>query len=411
MGIRSKHGKLFLDFSWRGVRCREYVRDADTPANRKSLAVRWRLIAAQIEAGTFDYRAWFPQGTQLALFYPALSRTTETVGDYLDRWQARRSPFDSSGGLLPGAELHPTTWLKDRYILRRLVAAIGSIRLADLSREHLLNLRHGLVEAGLAAKTIRNVMGLAHKALNDAVESGLVEKNPAPKLKRRLGRASTHQPTPLTPAEVSAFLNALPRSGVPTRRGSLLSAACMADFYGWWFRTGWRSNEIVALRFDDVSTVEGVIDLRHGRSPRMGGLEATPKTGPRRIAIDYDLELLALLERRRQASIETGRREFVFADSRGAPINQEWIARRIWKPTLRVAGISSRGQYSIRDTFISLAISAGEDPGWVAQVCGTSERMIFIHYRRWMPGADPSRGRRIAGLLSATRRGAAGTTI
>ena len=36
-----------------------------------------------------------------------------------------------------------------------------------------------------------------------------------------------------------------------------------------------------------------------------------------------------------------------------------------------------RGQYNIRDTFISLALSAGKDPGWVAAVCGTSGEMIF----------------------------------
>jgi len=38
-------------------------------------------------------------------------------------------------------------------------------------------------------------------------------------------------------------------------------------------------------------------------------------------------------------------------------------------------------------TFITLALSAGEGPGWEARVCGTSERMIFDHYSRWMPGA------------------------
>jgi hypothetical protein len=29
-------------------------------------------------------------------------------------------------------------------------------------------------------------------------------------------------------------------------------------------------------------------------------------------------------------------------------------------------------EVNIRDTFISIALSAGEDRGWVAQVCGTS---------------------------------------
>ena len=50
-------------------------------------------------------------------------------------------------------------------------------------------------------------------------------------------------------------------------------------------------------------------------------------------------------------------------------------------PPGRDSALRARGQYNIRDTFISLALSAGEDPGWVARVCGTSEEMIFRHYR------------------------------
>src|SRR5262249_891511 len=67
--------------------------------------------------------------------------------------------------------------------------------------------------------------------------------------------------------------------------------------------------------------------------------------------------------------------------------------------TLRRCGLHARGQYNIRDTFITNALSAGEDPGWVAQVCGTSEQMIFRHYRRWMPALSRTDRRRIAALL------------
>jgi hypothetical protein len=55
--------------------------------------------------------------------------------------------------------------------------------------------------------------------------------------------------------------------------------------------------------------------------------------------------------------------------------------------------LRTRGQHNIRDTFISLALSAGEDPGWVAQLCGTSERMIFQHYRKFMANLRRQDGR------------------
>jgi hypothetical protein len=63
--------------------------------------------------------------------------------------------------------------------------------------------------------------------------------------------------------------------------------------------------------------------------------------------------------------------------------------KAVWLPTLERAGLRPRGQYNIRDTFISIALSAGEDPGWVAKVCGTTEEMIFRHYGSWILGLNP----------------------
>jgi integrase len=71
------------------------------------------------------------------------------------------------------------------------------------------------------------------------------------------------------------------------------------------------------------------------------------------------------------------------------------LHRRIWMPTLKRAGLRLRGQYNIRDTFITIALSAGEDPGWVARICGTSEQMIFQHYRRWIPGLQTDAGQKV----------------
>jgi hypothetical protein len=100
----------------------------------------------------------------------------------------------------------------------------------------------------------------------------------------------------------------------------------------------------------------------------------------------------------KRRSLQTGKRDFVFTDEDGLPLSQERLHKRIWMSTLRKLELRTRGQYNIRDTFISLALPAGEDPGCVAQVCGTSERMIFEHYRKFMKNLRREDGRRIAGL-------------
>jgi hypothetical protein len=73
----------------------------------------------------------------------------------------------------------------------------------------------------------------------------------------------------------------------------------------------------------------------------------------------------------------------------------------VWNPTISQIGLSARGQDNIRDTFITLALSAGEDPGWVAHVCGASDQMIFEHYRSWMPALRRGHGRHLVGLLGS----------
>ena len=55
--------------------------------------------------------------------------------------------------------------------------------------------------------------------------------------------------------------------------------------------------------------------------------------------------------------------DYVFTDPEGQPLSQEWLHKRVWLRTLRRAGLRERGQYNIRDTFITLALSADEDPG------------------------------------------------
>jgi hypothetical protein len=95
--------------------------------------------------------------------------------------------------------------------------------------------------------------------------------------------------------------------------------------------------------------------------------------------------------------------DFIFTDQSGRPLDQERLNDQVWKQTLRKAGIAERGQYCIRHTFISLALWSGEDPGWVAQVCGTSEEIVFRHNRKWIPSLQVGAGKE-SWLCSEFRR-------
>lgn len=394
MPVREKDGKLFFDFLWRGVRCKEYTGLTGTPENWRRCEQKMQAVKRAIARKAFDYRQHFPRGSRLHVFFPedrAHEGAATTFADYIARWHKRRSPFLPDGSVGTDAELHPSTWIHDESIIRRhFISAFGPLRLDEIDVARCREFRRAIVDVGLGGKTVGNIVGLLHKAFGDAVEEGLLERNPVLHASSRRLRHSRRQrltADPLTPEEIQRFLSNVPDF--------------FRDFYSVWFQVGWRSSEIVAIRFGWLDFTRQTVVLQRARIPRWGGIEAEPKTGRRLVDCSYAPEIFRVLERIREREGHADAEDFVFVDSKGRPLSQEWLNKRVWKQTLKRAGIQERGQYCIRDTFITLSLSAGEDPGWVARVCGTSEQMIFRHYRNWIPGLQTGAGRKISAALSS----------
>jgi integrase len=395
MPVREKSGKLFFDFFFRGIRCKEYTGMLGSAENRRLCEQKMRVVEREIAKGTFDYRFHFPRGSRLHLFCPEAKErdgAAITFADYMEHWHKNRSPILADGRVSRDADLHPSTWIHDSSVIRtRLVPALGKLRLCEISPGHCSAMRRAMLEEGLSGKTAGNVMGLLHKALSEAVEEGLIDRNPVLRASsrkvQRSRRAQRLTANPLTPEEVARFLEVVPD--------------WYRDFYTIWFHTGWRSSEIVAVRFGWLNWRRQTVNLKLGRMPRFGGLEAEPKTGPREVDCSYAPEIFAIFGRLKNRAKSIGPNDYVFTKPSGEPLSQERMHDLVWTPTLKRAGISHRGQYCIRDTFITLALSSGEDPGWVAQVCGTSEQMIFRHYRHWIPGLRPGAGEKMGAILKS----------
>jgi integrase len=335
MPVRVKDGKLFFDFSWRGVRCKEYTGLPDTPENWRRCEQKMEAVRRAIARGTFDYRQHFPRGSRLHLFFPDNrihdGAATRFV-DYITKWHKRRSPFLRDGSVGTDAELHPSPWIHDESVIRRhFVPSFGPLRLDEIDVTRCREFRRSLIDAGLGGKTVGNIIGLLHKALNDAVEEGLIERNPVLRASSRKLRSSRRQrltADPLTPEEIHSFLATVPEA--------------FRDLYSVWFQVGWRSSEIVALRFGWLDFVRKTIVLQRARIPRWGGVEAEPKTGRRLVDCSYAPEIFQTLERIRCARSGVESDDFVFVDSRGRPLSQEWLNKRVWKADAQASGDSRR---------------------------------------------------------------------
>ena len=58
--VRLRNGRLFFDFRFRGIRCREQTTLDDTAANRKRMHKVLDKIEQAIVTGTFQYADFFP---------------------------------------------------------------------------------------------------------------------------------------------------------------------------------------------------------------------------------------------------------------------------------------------------------------------------------------------------------------
>ena len=203
--LRTKRGKLFFDFRYQGVRCREYTKLPDTPANRKRMEKVLDKIEQAIVTGTFQYADFFPGSTLVEKF--ADSAASPAV--------SRALPMESRSA--PATPLF-RTFIEDWYTLslpswRRSHAAtvrstidchltphLGDIPVGEITKANLLQLRVEIARRKgrggnetLSAKTINRVIQLLNQALADAGEQyGFT--NPAERIKRLKQRRIDVQP-------------------------------------------------------------------------------------------------------------------------------------------------------------------------------------------------------------------------
>ena len=94
--IRVRAGKLFVDFKFMGVRCRETTFLTDTPVNQKKLQKIVETMEAEITIGTFDYAKYFPKSpkasemTELRTRAQSISSKVPTFSEFSRVWLAEK---------------------------------------------------------------------------------------------------------------------------------------------------------------------------------------------------------------------------------------------------------------------------------------------------------------------------------
>ena len=389
--VRQKRGSLFFDFRYRGERCREYTKLADTAANRKRMQQVLDKIEQAIVSGTFQYAEFFPGSKQAEKFaterashdaartQPAqalAAPNTPLFRTFIEDWYRLSLPSwraSHAATVRSTIDCHLTPYLGD--------TPVGSITKADI-----LHLRAEIAQrkgrsgnATLSAKTINRVLQLLNQALAEAGEQfGFT--NPAERIKRLKQRRIDIQPFSL--AETRLIINTV-----------------RADYRPYMivrFFTGMRTGELHGLQWRNVDFEHRQIHVRSALV--RGKLEYTKTDGSQReIAMSAPVYEALLAQRQ-----ITGDQTFVFCTGCGSPMDNDNFTHRIWYPLLRHLGLDARRPYQTRHTCATLWLAAGENPEWVARQLGHCDTtMLFKTYSRFIPNLTRTDGSAFNALLSS----------
>lgn len=212
-------------------------------------------------------------------------------------------------------------------------------------------------ERGLSPKTIKNIHGVLHRALDQAVMLGYLKQNPC--LGVMLPRVERADIMPLMDDQIDTFLDAI--------AGSEYEMMFTVDMY-----TGMRQSEIMGLTWDRVDFKGGTIyiDRQLLHEKKKGGTYkfAPPKNDkPRRITpAPSVMKLLEAVKlRQKEDKLKAGAAwqndmNLVFTDALGGHYAHNTVAHN-FKRAVTSIGLPDRRFHDLRHTYAVLAIQSGVD--------------------------------------------------
>lgn len=388
--VKKETGRLYLDFMYQGVRCREFTSLPDTAANRRRVQGLMDKIDREIALGKFNFRETFPGSSRADRFDGIDSPSAGGLGassgqvDHTPRFRAFAETWvDENRPAWRLSYEETVIGTLNQYLLPKFGnRTVGSIKRADLLAFR-ADLSKMISSRGqpLSNTRINKIMGFARQILNEAADRYEFRRafQGIKPLKQK--KPDIH---PFTLEEVNLLL----RTVRPDFRNYLAVR----------FWTGLRTGEANGLCWDRIDFNNNVIMVRD--TLIRGQLQSDTKT----YDSARDVPMLppvrdALLDQRRKVPDGV---DWVFCNRRGSPIDNQNFTKRVWTPLLEELGLKYRRPYQTRHTAATLMLGAGEAPEWIARVLGhTTTEMLFRVYSCYVPNLTRQDGSAMARLLAS----------
>jgi len=378
--INTKNGKLFLDFRYKGVRCREYTKLIDNAPNRKRLNTLMEMIQAEITLNNFDYGRYFPNSKRA------------------EKFKKIKFTIAHSKSAFPLFNLFAKQWYKEKeaewrnsYVKnmhqtlgRYLLPAFGHKPVNEITKTEILAFRSSLTKPDnlrkkpLSASRINHVMTPLRMILNEAADR-YEFSSPWRNIKPlRVPRTDIE---PFSLPEIQKILESV-----------------RPDFYNYYcvrFFAGLRTAEIDGLKWEFIDFQYRKILIRQ---TLVNGITENPKNDGSFRDVDMAKQVYDALKLQRQ---KTGDKTYVFCNKSGKPFSHNVVTKNVWYPLLRHLGLKKRRPYQTRHTAATLWLSAGESPEWIARQMGhASTEMLFKVYSRFVPNLTRHDGSAFEKLIS-----------
>ncbi len=372
---RTDNNLLFLDFRYRDIRCREQTALPDTAANRKKVQKVLDRIEADIAAGTFDYRRYFPASKNAARFDAAPAGTVTVTATAPSAPTVAPTPlfkdFAETWYLEKEVEWRKSHRITIRRELDSLISRFGEMAVGQITKADVLAYRAELgkvtargKETKLSAARINKMLNPLRQILNEAADRF---NFPTPYQNIKQLRIKRTDVDPFSLEEVKSILATVRED--------------FRDYFTVRFFTGMRTGEVDGLKWKYIDFERRLILVRE--TVVLGDEEYTKTDGSQR---DIQMSQLVFDALKRQQAATGKHSDFVFCNRLHKPLDHKNVTNRVWYPLLRHLGHKKRRPYQCRHTAATLWLAAGEAPEWIARQLGhTTTEMLFLVYSRYVP--------------------------
>lgn len=393
--VRKETGKLYLDFHYQGVRCREQTRLNPTAGNVSRMKKLLAKIELDIKLGRFDYANYFPD-SKLAVRFNASKVIANKVGAVNVATMPEKDPTPLFADFVEEWLAETSIGWRRSYLVtirgnisKYYLPAFGHVRVGAVTRADLLKFRSSLAKvsgrngnATLSANRINKIMDPLRRIFEEAADR-YDFTTPYARIKPLKVPKSDVQP--FTLQEVKQIIDRVR----PDFR----------NYYTVRFFSGMRTGEIDGLKWKYVDFDRRLILVRE---TIVYGEDDYTKTDASQRDISMSQPVYDALQNQYRAT--GGMSEYVFCNLRGAPIEHNNVTKRVWYPLLKVLGLDPRRPYQTRHTAATLWLAAGEAPEWIARQMGhANTEMLFKVYSRYVPNLTRRDGSAFEQLLKTAQ--------